>query len=269
MEKFVIYCKSYINDLPRVEVLAKSILKHNKDNIPFYVSCPKSDFKQFESRLPKSVNLITDEDIVKVTYTQNWNTQQIIKSQFWKCVDTKNYLCIDSDSYFIRDFYYDDFMVDEETPYTVLHQQKNLFQWTARYSKELGFDPQIGFNETREKIGKNIFGRTLKANYDFGPSPVIWSAKVWQCLEENYIEPNNLKLEDLIQYESSEFTWYGECLLAFKPIEIYPLEPLFLVMHYPLQLKQFYDQGYTEADIAKCYLGLVMTSNWNAPLTYE
>jgi hypothetical protein len=268
MEKFVIYCKSYINDLDRVVVLSESIKKHNKDNIPFYVSCPATDINAFKSKLPDFVNLITDEDIVGVTYTQSWHIQQVVKSQFWKYVKVKNYLCIDSDSYFIRDFYYDDFMVDDETPYTVIHQQKNLFQWTARYSKDLGFDPQLSFNETREKIGKELFGRTFKVNYDFGPNTVIWSSKVWQCLEDNYIKPNNLTFEQLIMHEASEFTWYGECLLAFRPIELYPIEPLFLVFHYPLQLKQFYEQGYTEHDISKCYLGLVMTSNWNAPLKY-
>jgi len=268
VEKFVIYCKSYRNDLQRVKVLSESIEKYNVENIPFYISCPKEDYAIFKESLPSSVNIITDEDIVGKTYIQNWHVQQIIKSQFWKYSKVKNYLCIDSDSYFIKPFYYDDFMVDDETPYTVIHQQKNLFQWTARYSRELGFDPQTGFNKMREKIGKRLFGRTFKVNYDFGPNTVIWSSKVWDCLEENYIKPNNLTFEQLIMYEASEFTWYGECLLSFRPIELYPIEPLFLVFHYPLQLKQFYDQGYTEQDIAKCYLGLTMTSNWNAPLKY-
>jgi len=72
----------------------------------------------------------------------------------------------------------------------------------------------------------------------------------------------------LIEYEPSEFTWYGEALLAFKPIEIYPLEPLFMVFHYPLQYQQFLQQGYSEQDIASCYMGIIMTSNWNAPLKY-
>jgi len=268
MEKLVIYCKSYINDLQRVKVLAESVLQYNSENIPFYISCPRQDYNIFKSQLPPEVNLIIDEDIVKKEYNQNWQSQQIVKSQFWKYIPVKNYICIDSDSYFIKPFYYSDFLVDDDTPYTVMHQQKNLFQWTARYSRELGFDPQESFNATREKVGKDLFGRSSKVNYDFGPSPVIWSTKVWKCLEENYIQPNNLTFEQLIMHEPSEFTWYGECLLAFKPIEYYPLEPLFLVLHYPLQLKQLYDQGYTESDIAKCYLGLVMTSNWNAPLKY-
>lgn len=268
MQKFVIYCKSYRNDLERLKVLSESIEKYNMDNIPFYVSCPKEDYEKFKLTLPSFVNIILDDDIVKKNYNQNWHIQQIVKSQFWKFVDVKNYLCIDSDSYFIKPFYYNDFLVDDETPYTIIHQQKNLFQWTSRYSRELGFDPQESFNEIREKIGKGVFARKFKVNYDFGPNTVIWSRKVWECLEENYIKPNNLTFEELIMYAPSEFTWYGECLLSFKPIDLYPIEPLFLVFHYPLQLKQFYDMGYTQNDISKCYFGVTMTSNWGAPLKY-
>jgi len=157
--------------------------------------------------------------------------------------------------------------VFDDTPYTVMHQQKNLFQWSCRYRRELGFDPQESFNECRTKIGQ-LFNRPFKVNYDFGPIPVIWSSKVWKSLEENYLQPNNLTFEQLIQYEASEFTWYGEWLLASKTIDIYPIEPLFLVFHYPLQLDQFYKQNYTLEDISKCYFGIVMSSSFNAPINY-
>jgi hypothetical protein len=137
----------------------------------------------------------------------------------------------------------------------------------VRYRRDLGFDPQKGYNETREKIGA-LFNRKIKTNYDFGPSPIIWSSKVWKSLEENYLEPNNITFDQLIEYEPSEFTWYGEALLAFKPIDIYPKEPLFLVLHYALQYQQLKQQGYTLEDIKDCYMGIVMTSNWGAPLNY-
>jgi len=267
MENIVIYCKSYLNDLNRVKIQAESIERYNMDNIPYFVSCPDSDYQQFKQTLPAFVNIIKDEDILQKQITQSWHTQQIVKSQFYKFVDTVNYVCIDSDSYFLRPFYVRDFVAIDDTPYTVLHQQKNLFQWTARYRRELGFDPKQSFDESRNKIG-NIFGRKLAINYDFGPSPTIWSSKVWKSLEENYIEPNGLTFDQLIEYEPSEFTWYGEALLAFKPIEIYPVEPLFMVFHYQLQYEQFLKQGYTEQDIASCYMGVIMTSNWNAPLRY-
>jgi len=267
METVVLYCKSYINDLNRVKIQAESIAQYNVDKIPYYVSCPKSDYETFKNNLPDFVNLILDEDIIQQSIEQSWHTQQIVKSQFYKLVPTSNYVCIDSDSYFIRPFYIHDFIAHDTTPYTVMHQQKNLFQWTARYRRELGFDPKQSFDASRNKIGK-IFNRKINMNYDFGPSPTIWSSKVWESLEQNYLEPNNITFNQLIDFEPSEFTWYGEALLAFKPIEIYPVEPLFMVFHYPLQYQQFLQQGYTEQDIASCYMGVIMTSNWNAPLRY-
>jgi len=267
METIVIYCKSFKRDLERVKIQAESIERFNVDNIPYYVSCPANDYEVFKTALPEFVNLIKDEDIVNKTYEQSWHTQQIVKSQFWKYIETANYVCIDSDSYFIRPFHIQDFIAYGDVPYTVMHQQKNLFQWTARYRRQLGFDPQLSFDESRIKIG-NIFNRTLKVNYDFGPSPTIWSSKVWQSLDHNYLQPNEITFEKLIEYESSEFTWYGESLLAFKPIEIYPIEPLFMVFHFALQYQQFLQQEYTEQDIASCYMGIIMTSNWNAPLKY-
>jgi GDP-D-mannose dehydratase len=51
MNKFTIYCKSYIKDLARVKVLAESIGEHNKDNIPFYISCPASDYTKAKTVL--------------------------------------------------------------------------------------------------------------------------------------------------------------------------------------------------------------------------
>lgn len=266
MDNVYLYCKSYINDLQRVKVLCESVEKYNLDKIPFYISCPKTDYQIFKSNVPSSVNLITDEDICQVK-VQNWKTQQIVKSQFWKYIPVSNYVCIDSDSYFIKPFKVEDFIVKDDIPYTVMHEQKNLFHWTIRYRRDLGFDPQKGFNETREKIGA-LFNRKFKVNYDFGPSPIIWSSKVWKSLEDNYLQPNGLTFDQLIEYEASEFTWYGESLLAFKPIDIYPKEPLFLVFHYGLQYQQLKQQGYTIEDIKDCYMGIVMTSNWNAPLKY-
>ncbi len=268
MDTFYIYCKSYKPDLHRVKNLAGSIIKHNVDSIPFYVSCPAEDYQEFKRVLPGEVNLITDEEIVERSYIQTWKTQQIVKSQFWKYANISNYMCIDSDCYFIKDFCLRDFMATVDTPYTVMHQQKNLFQWSCRYDSLLGFDPMEGFNSTRSKIG-NLFDRKIKVNYDFGPVPVIWSSKVWKSLEENYLNPNNLEFNSLIEFEPSEFTWYGEWLLASRVIDIYPIEPLFLVFHYAEQLKQFNQLGYTEEQLAKCYLGLVMTSNWGSPLKYS
>jgi len=266
MSKFVIYCKSYINDLARVKVLTESVNKYNVDNIPFYISCPNDDYQSFKNNIPEFANIIRDEDIVNKVYSQSWSNQQIVKSEFWKYVNTENYLCIDSDSYFIKPFRLSDFMYNDTTPYTVMHEQKELFSWASPKVNELGFNPKDAFQKDRKKI-MDLFNRTSRY-YDFGPSPAIWSSAVWKSLEDNYINPNNLTFENLIEYSQSEFSWYGEALLAFKAIDIYSIEPIFKVFHYPAQLIEYKQQGITELMIADNYMGIIMTSNWNAPLRY-
>jgi hypothetical protein len=263
MEKIVLYCKSFHRDIDRVVNLWESIQKYNKDNISFYVSVPKSDVDLFKSKnLP---NIIEDE-LIYFTSETNWYTQQIVKSLFWKFGIAENYVCIDSDSYFIRDFYITDFMYNDKTPYTVLHEQRELFTWTAVKKSELGFNPKESFINDRKKV-MDIFNRSGKY-YDFGPSPTIWSSKVWKSLEDNYLQPNNLTLSEAIKYCASEFSWYGESLLRFKAIDIYPAEPLFKVFHYPQQFIEYKQQNITEKMIAENYLGIVMQSNFNGPLKY-
>ena len=263
MDNIVLYCKSYAPDVNRVKNLLESINKYNKDNIPFYISVPSSDLKLFQSILGNNVNIIEDESIH--TNTQGWVGQQIVKSQFWKLNLCKNYLCLDSDTYFIKNFYKSDFLYEDSTPYTICHEDKELMEWALR--SNLGFDIQKSFQEDRDKV-MNLFNRK-GTYYDFGPSPVIWNCKVWESLFENYMKPNNISYEQLIQFSPSEFTWYGEWILISKIIPIYPKQPLCKVFHYSQQFQEAKLKGYTEEDFSKNYLGIIMQSNWKAPLRYE
>lgn len=266
MEQIILYTKSYSGDLDRLKVSIESIKKYNKDNIPYYVSVPRSELSLFTSQIDSTyVNLVADEDIYTVN-SQNWTTQQIVKSSFWKLGVCDNYVMLDSDSYFIKDFFIRDFMYDTETPYTVMHEQKDLFQWTSKNKALLGFDPYNGYVETRKPIMETL-GRQGRV-YDFGPGPIIWSTKVWKSLEENYLLPNSLLFEDLINSVASEFTWYGEYLMVSKEIEIIPVEPLFKFFHYGQQYVDYKQRGFTEEDFKQNYLGIVMQSNWGAPLNF-
>lgn len=269
MKNIVLYCKSYRGDLDRTMVLADSVVKYNKDNIPFYISVPSQDIAIFKDRLSATAIIISDQEIFHDNvYEQGWITQQIVKSSFWKLKICQNYLMIDSDSYFIKPFYIKDFIVDgtEDAPYTVMHEQKDLFSWTCNKKQVLGFDPMEAFKDCREPI-MNLFERKGRL-YDFGPGPCIWSSKVWKSLEEKYLEPNNLTLATAIRNIKSEFTWYGEWLLTDKTIPIYPIEPIFKFFHYDQQYVESKNLGYEEQDYAKVYMGIVMQSNWGAPLKY-
>ena len=266
MNKIVLYTKSYSNDLERLKISVDSIKKYNKDNIPYYVSVPNSEVSLFKNVLDTSyVNILSDDEIYSVD-NQSWKTQQIVKSSFWKLGVCENYVMLDSDSYFIKDFTTADFMYDETTPYTVMHEQKDLFEWTSKFKSVLGFDPYGSFTEDRKKI-MEVFERTGRV-YDFGPGPIIWSSKVWKDLETNYIEPNELTFAKLIEFCPSEFTWYGEYLLTTRSIDIIPIEPMFKFFHFAQQYQMYKQMGYVEQDFSSIYLGVVMQSNWGAPLKY-
>jgi len=268
MNTIVLYCKSYHRDVERVKILLDSVEKHNKDNIPFYISVPFTDITIFRTFLGNrsTYTLISDEDILGKNLEQSWMNQQIVKSSFWKLENCFNYVMIDSDSYFIRDFFVKDLIKEGVIPYTVIHEQKDLFQWTARVRQQLGFNPQESFAECRFPI-MELFGRKGRL-YDFGPSPVIWSCEVWKTLEEEYIKENNLTFEQLIHTVNSEFSWYGEWLLVRKPIELWPIEPLFKVFHYLPQYQELKQLGYTIDDWKQNYLGFVMQSSSGLPLIY-
>jgi hypothetical protein len=255
MNKLVLYCKSYDKDVHRAKNLLDSIIKFNEDKIPFYISVPAKDIELFESILgTEYYTLITDESID--LENSGWHGQQIVKSQFWKLNLCENYVCVDSDCFFIKPFFINDFMFNETTPYTVCHEYKSFFEFLDK--QPLGFDPYQSFLQERLQI-MELFGRT-GAVYDFGPGPTIWSCAVWKDLFENYIYANNLTFADLIRSNGSEFTWYGEWLLRSQTIRLIPKGPLFKNYHYPHQFEYDKHYGYDIQKIAKLYLGIGMQS---------
>ena len=263
MEKIVLYCKSYRNDVDRAKVLLDSINQYNVEKLPFFISVPKNDMAIFQKFLgTKDYTLIPDEDIDPMT--SGWVGQQVVKSQFWKLGLCENYLCLDSDSQFIRNFGKNDFMYTEDVPYTVCHEYKEFFEFMDKYP--MPFDPHIDFYNERKAV-MDIFGRT-GVIYDFAPSPLIWSTKVWSSLVENYLKPNKLTISDAYSVIHSEFTWYGEWLLVNNIIPIYPREPIFKSYHYRHQYEMDKQQGVTVERLAKYYLGYIINTNWGAPLKF-
>jgi hypothetical protein len=255
MNKIVLYCKSYDKDVHRAKTLLNSIIQYNTDNIPFYISVPEKDIELFKTVLgTENYVLITDESID--ADNEGWKGQQIVKSQFWKLGLCENYVCVDSDCFFIKPFSIKDFMFNDETPYTICHEYKSFFEFLDKHP--LGFDPYESFLKERLHI-MELFGREGVV-YDFGPGPTIWSSTVWQSLEENYIQPNGLKFSDLIQANGSEFTWYGEWLLRSQVIRLIPKGPLFKNYHYPNQFEYDKHYGYDLERISKLYLGIGMQS---------
>ncbi len=274
MSNFLLLCKSYAGDLKRVQRLWQTVQRFNRDKIPFYISVPEADLSLFEQTIgtPEGLFWVSDEDIVRanpradLTYYKTWDgrlSQQVVKSEFWRYSGCDSYLCLDSESEFIRDYYLSDFLDPKGYPYTVMTQSKELLQLAANK----GFNSLLDDFHRECAMMKAVFGR-VGPDYLFAPTPVIWSARVWRDLDERYLQPKGITLWEAVQEKPSELRWYGEALLQFNSIPLTPIEPLFRCYHYNWQWHTLRRQGETTETLQWEYLGIICQSSWQYELDY-
>lgn len=273
MEKIPLFCKSYYRDVLRAKRLVDSIEAFNADKLPFFISVPAADIPLFKDKVgQRRCEWVADEDIIHASPKLSVEAmsrvggglaQQVIKSEFWRLHFCSAYLCLDSDAVFIRDFYLADFITEAGVPYTTLHQCKDYLQLAVNLGKE-----QVIRDFNRDSAsGRQLFARS-GPEYDFGPTPVVWSSRVWQDLAANFLEPRGWSLLDAIQHFPAELRWYGEALLAYNSIPLHPVEPLFRVYHTDWQYFAQRKTGETIDKLREKYLGVVMQSNWEYKLDH-
>jgi hypothetical protein len=271
LKDFVLYCKSYSRDFLRLKRLLESVNQFNADRLDFYISTPKADKDLLEKILGKNGYIwVADEDIVTANPKVDFEkyqamsgglSQQIIKSEFWRLGFAENYLCLDSDSLFIRKFHKSEFLTSDGVPYTVLHQNKELFQLATDRGHEK-VERDLRLEAERVKL---LFDRK-GPNFYCAPAPFIWSAKVWQSLDQEYLQPEGISLWDLISPDHPETLIYGETLLRYRAIPLVAIEPLFRTYHYDWQYFLMKRLGETEAKVAQNYLGIIYQSAWESEL---
>ena len=278
MSSFILFCKSFKDDVLRAKRLCDSITQFNTDKIPFYLSIPKSDLALFQNTIDfealnklnqGTFHLITDESIVAVMpkstlddYYQMrgyWN-QQVVKSEAWRLLGCDSYLCLDSDAFFTREFKLSHFLHPDGNPYSLMHDAHELLD----LAKTLGKPEVIDHFLSDSQQLKDEFNRD-GPDYDFGPPPMIWSAKVWESLYKEHLEPKGERLWDAIARIPMEIRWYGEALLKYQAIPPHPIGPLFTFYHYEWQYQHAVKLGQA---IPKepTILGVVMQSYWDESL---
>jgi hypothetical protein len=269
----VLYCKSYRGDVKRTQRLAASIDQYNQEHIPFYVSVPKSDIQLFQDFLGgSSANIIEDESIIeknpqisqkKINLLHGNLSQQIVKSEFWRLGLSDAYLCLDSDSIFIRPFTNSYFVSDENIPYTVIDEAREILDVALSIGKTSVLD-----NFYRESLQfQKIFDRRGRS-YSFGPNPLIWSNLVWDSLEKEYLMPNKISIYDAILAAPIDNNWYGEALLKYKAIPLLPCQPLFKVYHYAWQMDRDLRAKIGLPELAKLYGGVIYQSAWEREMDW-
>ena len=268
MKDLVLYCKSYSRDFLLLKRLLESVKQHNIDQIPFYISTSASEKTLLEKVLGGDGYIwVADEDIIATNPRANLLryrsmpgglSQQIIKSEFWRLDLAESYLCLDSDSKFICDFEKSNFLSNENIPYTVLHQNKELFQMAANRGHQ---KVERDLKSEAARV-QDLFGR-IGPNFYCAPAPFNWSAKVWESLDEKYLQPKDISIWDLISLDHPESLIYGEALMKYQAIPLIAIEPLFRTYHYDWQYFLMKRLGETEQKLAKNYFGVIYQSAWD------
>lgn len=260
MDNFVLFCKTYCGDFERFCLLKQSVDEFNADKIPFYVSCPEKDKELFLS-VPHDnsyrYEVIADEEILdrkNGDIKQNWLSQQVVKLAFYRKGLCNFYLLVDSDAYFVRNFYVSDFMHEENIPYIVMHENKSFQELCGILGDKNVFEYARGVKLFLDRKGKN---------YQFLPFPVF-SCEVLRELEKN-VAP----AEDLIEKFPVEAIWHGEYLLKSRKIDFMPCEPFFKLYNYEHEYRLWKKLGETRKDIEKHYVGIIMQNRWVKHVRFE
>jgi len=271
MDQFCIFIKTYSGDLFRTLILLESIAEFNRDNIPIVMSVPQNDYKIFKSKIESSIKLFRDNEICDELVYHSVNgfapgyiNQQLVKLTFWKTNLYKFYLCLDSDTYFIRDFYYRDFFYNSETPYT------NLSQWEPHF---LNIDHLhwVDIYKTNIKKINEVLDHKID-KYITCSGLTILSYSILKSFEKKFLQVKSLKYLDIIKKVPFEFTWYNQWLIKEGGYKIVPITNFFKVFHYRDEYEDTRHKLIKEKDIKKMYLGIVMNSNWKpipAPYKYK
>ena len=273
MTNFAFMLKTYSKDIKYVTKLVESFNNFNVSGIVLYIVVPHSDIEFFSEFRSKTVEIIAENTIPVAYFEQpvagistGYLNQQIVKLAFWKLGLCENYLCLDSECVFIRNFSIDDFLTPLGLPYTVLIEDRDRQCDPEYYNVHLE-DRATSLLKIQEFLG---FDKRLILQTCHGLQ--IFSRHILNKMESELLLINELTYMDLLVISPYEFSWYNY-FLQKTDVKIYPREPFFKSYHSPKDLVRDQLLDVKVEDLARGYLGLIINSNLSkdreTPLNYE
>ncbi len=265
-QSFAMLLKSFAGDFTYAERMIASFHRFNRDNVTLYTVVPHADLALFAPLGSDTVILLAEEEFSQHLVASavhgmraGYINQEIVKLAFWEKGLADNYLCVDSDAEFIRDFRVQDFMHDEQTPYSVLVEDKEL-EVEPTYYKQYWQSREAELRHIADLIGwTSPVMRTCHGH-------TVFSAKVLRSFVDDFLTPREWDYKDALAESPYEFSWYNIWMQFATPIDIHPREPWFKVFHHEGQHLEYLMRGITTPDIARGYLGIVVNSNYSRDL---
>lgn len=266
------YCKTWSGDFEQFSNLIDTFHRYNRDNVLLYVSAPENELHLFEKFICRTVFIVSDESYANDYFATvghhgmslGYANQEICKLTFYKSGVAQNYLCLDSDTVFIRNFHFFDFMHDEKIPYTVLVMDKDLS--IERHYRTVHW---LGRQAAIKKIYDymELEDRRLRSCHN----AQVFNIKVLESLALDFMKPKGLRYNDLLKISPYEFTWYNVWFQKTGLVKEFAVEPFFKMLHMRQEYTFSRLKLLREEDYAQAYVGLVLNSKWTPkpPLNYE
>jgi hypothetical protein len=227
-----------------------------------FLSVPEYELPMFERFRKTNIEIISDESyagqyLASSTghgFSLGYVNQEICKLCFWEADFAENYLCVDSDAAFIRDFYVSDFMADERTPYTVLVMDKDLC--VEHYYQDFWNHRQRYIQKIYDEV--DLKDRRLRTCHGMQNL----NSRILQSLKEDFMSKKSFDYKDLIEISPFEFTWYNAWFQKCGLIKEVAVEPFFKTFHTQIEYTFSRLKRIGITDLARSYVGIIMNSNW-------
>lgn len=162
-------------------------------------------------------------------------------------------MCLDADGWFLRDFYIDEFMYDDETPYTALIEDNDL-KANPNYYNSFWIEREKYIKVIQEKLEYNT--KHLLTCHGFQ----VFNVNVLQEMKRQYMIPNKLTYLDFMKISPYEFSWYNIWLQKSATIPIHICEPWFKYYHMAYQQFAEVITNVDEESLGRAYVDVTICS---------
>ena len=230
--------KSFKRDLERSVVLYKSFEKYflGADKTPFYIVIPARDWDLFTDKfknlkenneIKNLPQFITEQEVFErcnePDVSQDGNmAQQVVKLCFGATKIAKNYIMMDSDNYFTKNFN-PEVLFENNTLKTfawkmtneVIEKNKN-YMVNHCYTEPILRNPKVISAYDMNLFIKEFFGNKNKEFFGFVISPQLFNSDALSRMKEFIDKKGGYKISTIIHLIPFEMQWYGEYILQHE-----------------------------------------------------
>jgi hypothetical protein len=265
--------KSFRGDMDYARRNVESFNEFNRESLPLFLVVPKRDSELFSDLQGAHVTILADEDI-PVDYLSpetldpdladprpgrdpvGYLNQGIAKLGFHRLGLVNNYVVLDSDTEFIRDFGTKDFLTPDGIPFFFGQEYSDLAA-DPFYRSRYWVPREEVYNLVREILGVTDPRRITVHNSQ------VFSTQVLSEFESDFLSKNNLDYRAIMQMGNLEFFWYGAWMQLNQSQSIIQRGDVIRMVNHQGEHLALHSLGIKKKDLASSYLGVTVNSNWS------